>query len=470
MFSKKIQAILSIIPLITLLKIPIIFSKNQYYSIPTTQIQIQSKNTTTKNTLQQSINSKLQNKIEPQHENSPKFTTLELSTYRNVKYLGDIYVGTPYKKYQVIYDTGSDIFWLASNNCTTQSCKKYENKYNPKLSSTAVDLHLRQNITYDVGFVKGRIFEDVVSLNHNQKILELFNKEFKVKNLNILCIYSENYITETIADGVLGLGINYENNVNNSLIQLLYEQKQILSPSFSFYLVNNRENNISKIYIGDIMENTYINNLFKNMTRFCKVESGAKYWECNLNKGFEIIGDNKNNTFWIESNLSVIFDTGTSYTIIPKIDYIKIIQHLNNNLQKNCHTNQFEQLICECNSSNEFGDIKLYFDKENFFEIHLAQLITYEKNMKYQCRYQVMVDTVGINKWIIGHSSLRNNLVSFNMQERKISFIQNINQTLDENQIANSVVLIRGLFDKKTLWICLGILFVVLIIVIYFFK
>ena len=466
MFSKKIPNILSLIHLLILLKTPLIFSKNQYYSIQTAQIQ----NETAKDIIQQSNNTEFQKSIDSQNENSPKFTTIELTTYRNVKYLGDIYVGTPYKKYQVIYDTGSDIFWLASNNCTTASCEKYENKYNPKLSSTSVDLHLRQNITYAVGFVKGRIFEDIISLNYNQNPLELFNKELKVKNLNILCIFSENYITETIADGVVGLGINYENNKNSSLIHLLYEQKQILSPAFSFYLINNTENNISKLYIGDIMENTYINNLFKSSIRHCKVAEEAKYWECNLKKGIEMINNKTNNSFWIHSNLSVIFDTGTSYTIIPKSDYSKIIQHLNKDLHKNCHTNQFEQLVCECNSIDEFGDIKLYFDEDNFFEIHLAQLIKYKENMRYQCRYQVMVDSIGVNKWIVGHSSLRNNLVSFNMQERKISFIQNIKQTLDENQIANSNLLIRGLFSKKIIWIGLGILLIVLIIIIYIFK
>ena len=439
-------------------------SKCAYYVIQPQKIQ----NTTLNNTKIDIIKSESED-LKP-NENGPKFTTLELISYRDVKYLGDIYVGTPYIKFQVIYDTGSNIFWLASNNCTVLSCQKYENKYNPKNSNSSSDLHLKQNITYAVGFVKGRIFEDVVSLNHNQKNLYLYNKELIVNNYNILCVYSEKYITQTIADGVVGLGINDEGNVKNSLIKLLYQQKQISAPAFSFYLLNNTKNNISKIYIGDIMENTYIHNLFKNNIKFCYVSENDKLWECKINNTVEMHNDEKNNSFIFKSNSSVIFDTGTSYTIIPKDDYITIVQHLINDLKKNCHTNQFDQLICECININEFGDIKLFFDDKNYFEIHLNQLIKFDKKMTYQCRFQIMVDSIGVNKWVIGDSSLRNNLVSFNMEERKISFIQNINQTINENKIAKSNVLIKGLMNKKILWIGFIILIVAIIILVIIFK
>ena len=81
-----------------------------------------------------------------------------------------------------------------------------------------------------------------------------------------------------------------------------------------------------------------------------------------------------------------------------------------------------------------------------------------------------MVDSIGVNKWVIGDSSLRNNLVSFNMEERKISFIQNINQTINENKIAKSNVLIKGLMNKKILWIGFIILIVAIIILVIIFK
>ena len=461
--KKQLLKLLIIFSIFTQITSPC--SKCSYFAIKPEKIQ----NTSIfNNTNNDTINPESED-LKP-NENGPKFTTLELILYKDVKYLGDIYVGTPFKKFQVIYDTGSNIFWLASNNCTSLSCEKYENKYNPHNSVTATDLHMRQNITYAVGFVKGRIFNDVVSLNHNPKSLNLYNKEMTVNNCNILCVYSEKYITQTITDGIVGLGINDEGNVKNSLIKLLYEQKQISAPAFSFYLLNNTGNNISKIYIGDIMDNTYIHNLFKNNIKFCHVSENEKLWECKLNNTVEMHNDKKNNSFVFKSNSSVIFDTGTSYTIIPKDDYINIVQHLTIDLKKNCHTNQFEQLICECKNIDEFGDIKLFFDDQNYFEIHLNQLIKFDKKMKYQCRFQVMVDSVGVNKWVIGDSSLRNNLVSFNMEERKISFIQNINQTINENNLAKSNVLIKGLMSKKILWIGFILLIIAIIILVIIFK
>ena len=72
-----------------------------------------------------------------------QYTMIQLSNYKDIQYSGDIYVGTPYKKYSVIYDTGSNLFWLPSINCTLK-CRNETNKYNPELSSSSINLHIKK--------------------------------------------------------------------------------------------------------------------------------------------------------------------------------------------------------------------------------------------------------------------------------------------------------------------------------------
>ena len=59
-------------------------------------------------------------------------------------------------------------------------------------------------------------------------------------NFIFLAIHEEKNLSGTIADGVMGLGINDEGNYRNSFIETLYNQNKIKSPSFSFYLTHSK--------------------------------------------------------------------------------------------------------------------------------------------------------------------------------------------------------------------------------------
>ena len=96
----------------------------------------------------------------------------------------------------------------------------------------------------------------------------------------------------------MGLGIYNEGDPYNSYIETLYNQKQINSPSFSFYLF--WVNNISQLYVGDILNNVYISKLLKNYKQECTVDNNDVYWECTPFKGILLSNkdNNKNETFF----------------------------------------------------------------------------------------------------------------------------------------------------------------------------
>ncbi len=73
--------------------------------------------------------------------------------------------------------------------------------------------------------------------------------------------------------------------------------------------------------------------------------------------------------------------------------------------------------------------------------------------------------------WIIGDSSLRGGLITYNMGERKISFIQNISKIIDDNKIAKSSLINQSIFSSTTTMILIfGAIFLVIGVLIYIFK
>ena len=413
-----------------------------------------------------------------ENKNNPIFTMIKLYNFKDVQYSGDIYVGTPYKQYTVIYDTGSNLFWLPSLNCTIK-CRNETNKYIPELSSTSINMHIKKNISYARGYIKGKLYKDRVALNKKSMFSFVYNKELYVDEFKIIAAYKEKYLFRTVFDWIAGLGINDEGDINNSLIKLLYYQNKISVPSFTFYLLSNKyqnsTNEISRLYVGDILENDYIHNLFKNNIKYCHLPDTNNYWLCKSQNIKLEINEQKNNTNINKTKIiniqsGIIFDTGTSYTLLPIKDSEYILDYFNNTLNKKCYVTKFHQLICQCNSEKEFGSMKIYFDNDNYYQINFEDLIEYNQSKIFQCRFKMLMDKISYNIWVIGDSSLRSSLITYNMEERKISFIQNISQIIDNNKIAKSILINQGWFSSSWFWILLILGVLSIIAIILFLK
>ena len=381
-----------------------------------------------------------------------KFTILELRNYKDVQYIGDIYLGSPSSKLSVIFDTGSNILWVPSSKCV--KCLKNTNRYNPKLSSTSRETNITKSITYAVGFVEGNMCYDILSLN--------LNCNFNVKDFLFLNVKTEENLTGTVGDGVFGLGIYDEDDPQMSLIESLYNQKIINEPAFSFYLLG--VNNISKIYIGNILNNEYIYNLFKNKIKECYVNKDSIYWECFSNEGIILTDKYKKEIFY--TNSSFIFDSGSSYTMIPKKDFDIIFNFINT--EHNCVVNKYNELLCQCNSEKDFGTIEINFDKDNKYVINLEKMIDIRKG-KYQCHFQIVKENYDLNMWVLGDSSLRGNIINFNLYDRKISFVQNISGIINDNKMINSKWIQKGTKLFFYLFISLVILTVACLLIYYLF-
>jgi len=123
-----------------------------------------------------------------------------------------------------------------------------------------------------------------------------------------------------------------------------------------------------------------------------------------------------------------------------------------------------ELLLCQCKDKGSFGNIILYFNEENEYIINLDDIIKkIEKNLwektkaffsevffsevDYDCLFKIAKNKE--DDWIIGIASLKKTLISFNMDERKISFVQNIKEIINNKKIENSYWINKNHFLYK---------------------
>ena len=453
----------------------------------------------------------------PEKKVTKYFTSLKLYNYFNIQYYGSIFIGNKYSKFNVIFDTGSNFLWIPSNNCS--NCRTYTNKFDKSLSSSTIYTNLVKNITYAEGFINGTIITDKISLKPGK---------MEVNNFEIILVNNETNLNGTIADGVLGLGIYDENEKKNSLIYSLYLSNAILSPSFSFYLTDSKKD--SRLYIGDIFDNEYIKNiLYKNKIDNCFIPNGQKFWMCelikidllpkNYNKNnnnnkntillendFDVnlnntiieenitiiennsITNNDNNNIIPESNENqkiinnepvtlitsskVIFDTGTSFIIVPSNDFVNLMNYLNEKSDGICAINKYMQIVCQCNSPLNYGKIIFTFNSNDNFIIKFSDIIDYFPTKEYQCEFELLVDSNFKQTWIFGDSALRSTLITFNLEKKNVQWVQMkeiFNDDFVKDESFSSTSLHSNVLYYS--WAIMAIIFILLIgFLAYFFM
>jgi hypothetical protein len=218
-----------------------------------------------------------------------------INDYENSQYYGEIALGTPEQKFNVIFDTGSSDLWVASSQCD-DSCGRHA-KYNSAASSTYIANGTAFDIMYGSGPVSG--FQSIDNLDMGGLIVK--QQEFaEVTNAEGLgAAYKLGKF-----DGILGMafGVLSVNHVTTPFDNLV-AQGLVDSAQFAFYLGNSRQDRGELTlggtdpahYTGDI---TWVNLL------------AATYWEITLN-GMSVDG-----TVYTTGTKAIV-DSGTSILTAP---------------------------------------------------------------------------------------------------------------------------------------------------------
>ncbi|XP_043775681.1 pregnancy-associated glycoprotein 1-like [Cervus elaphus] len=192
--------------------------------IPLTRVQIMRKTRSEKNML----NSFLEEHDYRLYQTSSPGSNITIFPLRNIKnmiYMGNITIGTPPQKFQVLFDTGSSNLWVPSMFCTSRFCSSHV-LFRHRESSTYRPTNKTFSINYVSGRMKGIVARDTVRIGDLVSTDQQFGLSIEI---------SRNQ--EVPFDGVLGLGYpKYSFSGVIPIFDNLKNQGAISEPVFAFYL------------------------------------------------------------------------------------------------------------------------------------------------------------------------------------------------------------------------------------------
>lgn len=218
-----------------------------------------------------------------------------INDYQNAQFYGEISVGTPPQKFNVIFDTGSADLWVASKKCLL-SCGLHA-RYDAKKSSSYIANGTDFKIMYGSGPVSG--FQSVDNLDMGG--LQIKNQEF-AEVTNAFGLGAAYLIGKF--DGILGMAFEVlsVNHVPTPFSNLV-SQELIDTAQFAFYL-GNSEQDKGELVLGGTDPDHYTGDI-----TWVKLSS-ASYWQIQLGK-VEVGGQA------MAAETKAIVDSGTSLLAAP---------------------------------------------------------------------------------------------------------------------------------------------------------
>ncbi|SCV72434.1 BQ2448_3971 [Microbotryum intermedium] len=205
---------------------------------------------------------------------------------------GTISIGTPAKKFNIDFDTGSADLWVPSSDCNSAACNPHT-KYDPSKSSTSkADPSKKLSIVYgDGSSTTGLVYQDTVSLAG----LTATGQGFGVATG-----MSSDWANDPM-DGLMGMGYaSISQTKSTPFFQTLVAEKQVAAPQFSFKLGASGD---SELFLGGMNSNDYV--------------AGSTQWTDVVSQGYWTVSASANvNGKAALKGINAIIDTGTSVIVV----------------------------------------------------------------------------------------------------------------------------------------------------------
>jgi cathepsin D len=309
--------------------------------------------------------------------------------------LSEVGIGTPVQNFGVVFDTGSSNLWVPSKECRLSAACYLHHLFDASKSSSYVKNGTNFNITYGSGGVVGFIGEDTVTLADLQAKNSLFGQVTKLEGISFIA---------SKFDGILGMAWPAISVEGCPLIfDLLYQQKQVTSNSFSFYLTKVAGMEGSSMVLGGVNEK-YATESF----RYYKLIM-ENYWIINMD---DVIF---NGTSYKKGKCTAIIDTGTSVIAGPR----KIIDEMT----KEFGSGKEKQV--DCTKLNELPDLTFVFGGDKYVLKPADYILQVAEGSKEVC----IVGLIGLDfpekfgeTFIVGDSFIKTYYTHFDVENSQVGF------------------------------------------------
>jgi len=232
-----------------------------------------------------------------------------LKNYMNSQFYGEISVGTPPKRFRVIFDTASANMWVPSDQCpdTNVACRSHR-RYDSSRSSTYVADGTPFSLVYASGKLKGFLSQDTVELGGIAVTNMTFGEAMEQPGWA--------WVTAKY-DGIIGMGYpSLAMGGVTPLFNQMMEQGVVTDPMFSFWISKNRTSSVG----GLLTLGGYNSQFFTGDIAWSDV-SVQDYWQIDM-EGMSVEG--RKGTIACDRGCDAIVDTGTSLIVGPVNDVYRI--------------------------------------------------------------------------------------------------------------------------------------------------
>jgi saccharopepsin len=246
--------------------------------------------------------------------------------------------------FNLILDTGSDILWVPSSYLSDD----FNNTYDCSMSSTCI-YHDEEylSIEYGSGDVEGYMITDQLHIGG-----------FTLKKFNMLLIDYAYFSNTSDFDGILGLSLRTSEDGYSTLLDSLKKEGLIRERTFSMYLGTGLGSD--QEIPGELIFGGYDPKYADSEFQFVEVsrKTNLEHWTSMLTG----IGYGPDETLSFPNDSPVVFDSGASGLVLPRVFINRIIKELN---EKDLYLGYIESRDrhnCKCEAIDVLEDLIFYFD------------------------------------------------------------------------------------------------------------
>lgn len=359
----------------------------------------------------------------PQYLSSQDPMAEDLNNLNNNIYTGEIELGSPARKLNVIFDTGSSDFW-------TSKAKSASRTFHKKVPEQVC------SVQYAKGRIEGGIAYDTLTLPgiepiKDQAFIKVVKEPENMPNIG------------QFVDGLMGLAFRGLSSEGAEKI-ILENLRDNEINGFSFFLTGT-ETGSQIAFDTEFPEEWGIT----SPTKYYSVNLGANYWWSA--QAITSIG-----TF--RSSVTVIMDTGTSFLAVPQNYYLPVVNALLGSRVKECRlTVPSGIMLCPCSLRDTAPPLKISIAHDGLEGLYKSTTYSLDSSHLFrklpffgECLLEIGFVSNDF-PWILGDTFLRTVALSLDIQNNRIGLATRDNK--EETQFSFA----SGVTDFESN--CIGIIF-----------